>query len=88
MRPAWCMTIGYIGPKSKPMKETATASPMRERTRQMTTSSLRNYEHVRGAGGEDARDGQQGVKKDNTTFSELPGTIMHASSKQAEETYP
>jgi hypothetical protein len=42
IRPAWFMAMGYIGPRSIPIIETATAPPMRDGTSQTTSSSLRN----------------------------------------------
>lgn len=39
-RPVSFMRMGYIGPSTKPTKETATASPMRDGTSHTTSSSL------------------------------------------------
>ena len=39
-RPAWFITIGYMGPRKKPTKEMQTALEMRCGTRQTTSSSL------------------------------------------------
>jgi hypothetical protein len=39
-RLAQFMMIGYIGPRNRPTKDTATASPMRDGTNQMTNSRL------------------------------------------------
>ena len=39
-RPAWFITIGYMGPRKKPTKEMLTALEMRCGTRQTTSSSL------------------------------------------------
>ena len=41
MRPAWFIAMGKIGPRKKPTKETATASPTSRGTCQTTSSSLR-----------------------------------------------
>lgn len=42
-RPDSFMRMGYIGPKKKPTKETATASPTSEGVSQTTSSSLRRF---------------------------------------------
>lgn len=39
------MTIGYIGPKTRPMKDTAIAFPTRDGTTQIVISSLVGNKH-------------------------------------------
>jgi hypothetical protein len=40
IRPAWFMTMGYMGPRTTPIKETETAPPMRDGTNHTTSSRL------------------------------------------------
>jgi hypothetical protein len=43
IRDDWFITIGNIGPRRRPVIETATALPMRDGTNQITNSRLGTY---------------------------------------------
>ena len=75
-RRAWFIARGYIGPSSMPTRETATASPTREGTNQMTSSSLVVAWLVRGRSMDEKRQGdvrncEERIDEDDTAFAHL-----------------
>ena len=68
------MTIGYIGPKTRPMRETATAFPISDGTHQIVISNLWNMPNWKKSS--KAREGDvpnryENIKPHNASFSNL-----------------
>ncbi len=73
-RAAWLMTMGYMGPSSRPTKEMATPPPMSEGTSHTTSSRLAEGQRMsNNVGIFDVPDCDDGVEEDSTALSDLNG---------------